>query len=42
MYFVFDDKMVNYQRTGIWLKFSQLTKMWFYIPYKISKHSLMY
>ena len=35
--FVFDDRMINYQR--IWLKFSQLIKyLLFCISYKICKH----
>ena len=40
MQFVFDDKMINYQR--ILLNFSQLIKnLLFYNPYKICKHSLI-
>ena len=40
MQFVFDDKIINYQR--VWLNFSQLIKnLMFYNPYKICKHSLI-
>ena len=40
MYFVFDDKMIIYQR--IWLTFSQPVKhLLFYFPYKSCKHSLI-
>ena len=39
MQFVFDDKMINYQR--ILFNFSQLIKhLLFYIPYKTCKHTL--
>ena len=38
--FVFDDKLINYQR--IWLKFPQFIKhKLFYIPCKICKHGLI-
>ena len=40
MWFVFDNKMINYQR--IWLKFYQpLEHLLFYISYKSCKQSLM-
>ena len=41
MQFVFDDKMINYQRILNLLDFSQLIKtLLFYNPYKMCKHSL--